>query len=231
MNNEDFTQNLKRMGKKAHVVAGLVRQVEDFAAYLGGPPGSAAPADIEAYAAHLDEEKSGQARKKVRGLILFYRFMERPDLAETAAKIRERGVAAGRRAFLLKDFLGVDPDAVAVLRSQGIRTTAEMLAAAQTAGGRRQLAEKTGLPIEQILELARLSDLARIPGVKGVRARLYHDAGLDTVAKIAASNQEDILQITSEFVRRDNFPGIAPLPAEVRFTIEKARRLPVLIEE
>jgi len=62
------------------------------------------------------------------------------------------------------------------------------------------------------VEIVKLSDLARIPGVKGVRARLYHDAGLDTVEKIAETPPEKILEITQEFVKETEFDGIAPLP-------------------
>jgi hypothetical protein len=42
------------------------------------------------------------------------------------------------------------------------------------------LSEKTGIFVERILELVKLSDLVRIPGVKGIRARLYFHAGLET---------------------------------------------------
>jgi predicted RecB family nuclease len=48
------------------------------------------------------------------------------------------------------------------------------------------LATQTGIPVEVVLELVKLSDLARLPGVKGIRARLYYDAGVDTVENLAS---------------------------------------------
>ena len=81
-----------------------------------------------------------------------------------------------------------------------------------------------------ILELVKLSDLARIPGVKGVRARLYCDAGVDTMEKMAEWRPEELRQMVDEFVERTGFEGIAPLPAEARFTVAQAKRLPKIVE-
>jgi predicted RecB family nuclease len=81
-----------------------------------------------------------------------------------------------------------------------------------------------------VLELVKLSDLSRLPGVKGIRARLYYDAGVDTVEKLAAWEPEALLSLTQEFVQRTQFEGIAPLPKEVSSTIANARKLPKVVE-
>jgi len=83
--------------------------------------------------------------------------------------------------------------------------------------------------LETVLELVKLSDLARIPGVKGIRARLYVDAGLDTLEKIASYEAEEFRALVVAFVERTGFAGVATLPAEARFTIEQARTLPKLV--
>src|SRR5512138_2209677 len=74
--------------------------------------------------------------------------------------------------FKLKDFHGVDPQLVATLAAHGIKTADQMLSASCSKGGRLALARMTDLPEQAILELVQLSDLARLPGVKGIRARL-----------------------------------------------------------
>ncbi len=61
-----------------------------------------------------------------------------------------------------------------------------MLLAGQTEEKRVALAKQLGIPAQDILELVKLSDLARLPRVKGIRARLYYDAGVDNVEKMAA---------------------------------------------
>ncbi len=131
--------------------------------------------------------------------------------------------------FKLKDFMGVDPAQIDRLAALGIKNTNQMLIAGKTAASRANLAEKTGSPPEVVLELVKLSDLARLPGVKGTRARLYYDAGVDTVEKLASYEPGELLKLTAEFVTRTGFPGIAPLPKEVSSTIENARRLPVVV--
>ena len=59
---------------------------------------------------------------------------------------------------------------------------------------------------------------------------MYHDAGIDSIDKLAKMTAEDVLKITSEFVERTGFDGIAPLPKEVKSSITTARKLPRLVE-
>ncbi|MBN1976856.1 MAG: DUF4332 domain-containing protein [Anaerolineae bacterium] len=135
-----------------------------------------------------------------------------------------------RNPFKLKEFQGVNPEYVERLAAAGIKTAERMLAAGQTAEKRAALAQGTGIPERTILELVKLSDLARLPGVKGIRARLYYDAGVDCVAEMAAWEPEALLKMTAEFVERTGFEGIAPLPKEVSSTIANAKRLPRVVE-
>jgi hypothetical protein len=135
-----------------------------------------------------------------------------------------------RNPFRLREFRGVEPEYVEKLAAAGIKNAEQMLAAGQTAEKRAALAQDTGIPKEAILELVRLSDLARLPGVKGIRARLYYDAGVDCVEKMAAWEAEALLALTAEYVERTGFDGIAPLPKEVSSTIANAKRLPRIVE-
>ncbi len=139
--------------------------------------------------------------------------------------------AKKRNPFKLKDFGGVDRNAVETLTAHGIKTTDQMLAAGCSKAGREALARATGLPENSILELVRLSDLARLPGVKGIRARLYYDAGVISIRKMAESEPQALLRLTTEFVQRTGFAGIPPLPKEVSSTIDTARTLSILVEE
>jgi hypothetical protein len=88
------------------------------------------------------------------------------------------------------------------------------------------LAQKTGVSLGSIEELVKLSDLARIPRVKGIRARLYLDAGVDTLDKLAACEPGALRAMLVEFVARSGSEGIAPLPKEAAFTAAQARKLP-----
>jgi predicted flap endonuclease-1-like 5' DNA nuclease len=130
----------------------------------------------------------------------------------------------------LKDFRGVNPEHTAILAAAGIRNVEQMLKAGRTPRARQELADATGIPLAAILELVKLSDLARIPGIKTVRARLYHDAGVDTVEKMAEWDSEELRAMLFEFVERTGFDGIAPLPGEAAFSVARAKELPKIIE-
>ena len=79
-------------------------------------------------------------------------------------------------------------------------------------------------------ELVKLADLARITGVKSIRARLYHDAGLDTFDKIALLDATMLREICIRFVKATSFPGVPPTLKEAAYTVTSAKTLPRIVE-
>lgn len=130
----------------------------------------------------------------------------------------------------LKDFPGVDAGSVGRLKAAGIITVQQMLNAGQTKNSRKRLSKETGVPLETVLELVKFSDLARIPGLRKVRARLYFDAGLDTIEKIAKWDSEELIQMLTEFIERTGFNGISLLPKEAATSIATAKYIARIIE-
>jgi hypothetical protein len=61
--------------------------------------------------------------------------------------------------------------------------------------------------------------------VKSVRARLYYEAGVDTIDKFAAWETEDRLKYLKDWVEQTGFDGIAPLRKELANGVAKARTL------
>lgn len=231
MDELNFRHYLKKMGKQVHVVEELARQVRLFEEYLSanGQAGleSASPPILQQYADSLD----ARGRKiRMRGLALYFRFTGQVELMELAHRLREQETARERHGFKLGEFLGVEVETIARLAAIGISTTDQMLAKGATPAQRCLLEQQTGLPAGVILELVQLSDLARMEGVKGVRARLYYDAGLDTLDKFGDWQPEALRQYLLEWVERTGFDGIAPLPKEILFTIAAARDLPRVLE-
>ena len=131
--------------------------------------------------------------------------------------------------FLLRDFKGVNPKYIAKLENLGIRKAEDMLFVGKAPMMRTVVTTMAEIPEATVVELVKLSDLARLPGVKGIRARLYYEAGVDTVEKLAAYEPGALLAITTEFVKRTGFEGIAPLPKEISSTIANARSLPKIV--
>jgi hypothetical protein len=231
---EGFARFLRSHGKKPHVIEGLIRQVEQFERYLErecqGTLDTAQAQDLRTYVSSLHPQGPGRASIGVRGIALYYRFSGNPELASLATAIREEGTAKTRKAYLLRDFRGVNPVDLSRLESIGITNVEHMLAAGKTPGARQQIADQAGLAPDVILELVKLSDLSRVEGLKGIRARLYYDAGADTLDKIARWQPEDLRQMLAEFVTRTAFEGIPPLPKEVLHTVTTARLLPRIVE-
>jgi hypothetical protein len=139
--------------------------------------------------------------------------------------------ARRRNPFKLREFRGVDPVHVAMLEARGVKTAEQLLAAGSTREQRKALAQAAGIPEEAILELVKLSDLARLPGVKGIRARLYYDTGVDSIAKMASWEPEALRLMVTEHGQRTGFDGIPPLPKEVSSTVANARKLSEVVEE
>jgi len=86
------------------------------------------------------------------------------------------------------------------------------------------------VPLSAVLELVKLADLSRIVGLKSKRARLYYDAGLDTLDKIAKWDPEEMQQMFAEFVERTGFDGAPPPSSEAAFSVKLAKYLPRIVE-
>ena len=173
-------------------------------------------------------DRSKQAKKHSWAIRYYYKFTSNDDMSDLAARLREERIE--RKPFPLREFRGVDKAEVALLAEVGIRNIDQMLNEGSTAEKREQISKSTGIPLFVILEYVKLSDLARIPGVKGIRARLYYDAGIDTVKKIAALEPDELRKIVVDFVEKSGFDGLPTLPAEAKFTVEKAKSLPSIVE-
>jgi hypothetical protein len=229
---EGFTDYLKRRGKEDHVVKGLVDSVGLFEDYLqkrNKEIHQTTSVDLLDYVASCERERKGSARIRIRGVALYLRYMGNSEVATVADRIRAAGISKDRAIFKLKDFLWVNQAHVSRLKAIGITNIRQMIDSGRTPDARRKLAENTRIPAAGILELVRLSDLARLTGVKGIRARLYHDAGLDTWEKIASLDARELIDVCTRFVKATGFPGIPPTPKEAAFTVGSAKTVPRIV--
>lgn len=233
MKDEEFGTYLRKGGRKPGVIERIFRLVTDYELFLSrerdvAGPDLAAPADLEAFVADVERSPKTSAKTHLWAIRYYYTYSENEQMASFAAMLREERIV--RTPFSLGDFRGINPGHVEALALLGISNVQQMLEAGRTPAQRDQIARQSGVPLESIQELVRLSDLARIPGIKGVRARLYLDAGIDSIENLAQRDPDELLEITSKFVQETGFDGIPPLPAEVKSGIAKAKRLPLVVE-
>jgi hypothetical protein len=157
----------------------------------------------------------------------YYDFISNEELKlEADAMIGERYLSQ----FKLKDFVGVRPGVIKKLAKEGIITAKDMLHAGLNKQKRKEITRNTGILLKDVLELVKLSDQARIGGHKKVRARLYHDAGLDTIDKMTACDSEEIRKILADFIKKTGFKGIPPTPGEAQHTVTMAKYLKRIVQ-
>jgi hypothetical protein len=231
MDEAEFREQLKKSGRSSSAADRVIEIVNEYAAYLSGigtDLDRATPNDLESYVAWIELEAKVNAKKHLWGIRYYYQFADDVEMEKRASDLRQARIT--RKPFALRDFRGVKPSDIDKLEAAGIKNIEQMVKAGKTPQSRRALADKTGTPVEVILEYVKLSDIARIPGLKGIRARLYYDAGADTVEKIAVWQHEALLARLTDFVEQSGFDGIAPLPKEVQHAVETARKLPLIVD-
>ncbi len=235
MDEEAFRKFLKRTGRSTSAVDSIIEIVQDFETYLNSQSTNknlenATPNDLGAYTSWFEETKRKSAKRQLWGIWYYFSYTANQELQRKASELREQRTAKKRKHFRLRDFRGVNLEYVTKLGKLGIRDVEQMRQQGRTKEGREELAQQTNIPVEAILELVKLSDLSRLPGVKGIRARLYYDAGVDTLEKMEQWDPKELRAMLIEFVEKTGFEGIAPLPKEAASSIRTAKALPKIIE-
>lgn len=233
MMTNEFRDYLKKQGKKEHVIQGLVDSVRRFENYLqkrNKEIHHVTKQDLFDYATACESERKGSAKIRIRGVALYFGYIGNNEMTTAANGLREMGISQDRHLFKLKDFLWVNQAHVSKLKMVSITDIGQMIESGKTECERKKLAKRTGIPVGDILELVKLSNLARLAGVKSVRARLFHEAGLDTWEEIAPLDASELRDGCIHFVKSTSFPGIPPTPKEAAYTVNSAKTMPRIVE-
>lgn len=231
MREKDFRDTLRSLGKKQRVMDELVLSVALFETYLRDNYGETLEEATEDHlSSYLSAIDSSNIRFAMRGLAIYYSSIGRGKIAALAREIGQRLASTIQRAFRLRDFRGIDPKHISALEAFGIKSNRSILEQGKTPGARKELASRTGVPEDVILELVKLSDLSRLPGVKSIRARLFFDAGIETVEALSEYQPEELMEVLKHFMAQTDFKGSSPLLESVQGTINMARTLPRLID-
>jgi hypothetical protein len=230
--NDEFIKYLKKGGRSANAIERILTYLQEFEQFLldhrDQELPKARPEDLQAFVTWIEERPKTSAKLHLWALRYYFAFTGNDELRQLAGMMREQRIK--RRPFPIGDFRGLDPHVVEKLSAVGINHVQHILKAGATPEGRAVIVNETGISEEGILEVIKLADLARIPGVKGIRARLYYDAGVDTLEELSEWEPDPLRVMLVDFVAQTGFDGIAPLPAEIRYSINQAKNLPKLIE-
>ena len=228
MDHERFRRYLRRQGRSESAAIRCIAMSNAFSESVSKNPDEISAGDLRAYACRLEGAKKGSSKTALWALIYYFRFLGRDDLADCASQMRQAKIQ--RKPFKLASFRGVDADRIAKLASHSLENAEQIRRAGDTPEKRSALARTTDLPLDFIVELVKLSDLSRITGLKAIRARLYHDAGYDTLNRIANADPDIMRQQISDYVERSSFDGIPPTPKEAASAVSQAKALPPLIQ-
>ncbi len=235
MDEDRFGSHLKKSGRSKSVVKRALKFVKVYEGYLSEFRGGieldkASPEDLEAFVTWHEKETGTSSKLYLWAIRHYYDFTSNSKMKKAAGAMREERVSKKRKSMVLSRFVGVNKKDTEKLALLGIVDINQMLESGRTQEDRRELARRSGLQESVILEFVKLSDLARIPGVKNIRARLYHNAGVDTIEKMAKWDPIELRKMLVEFVEKTGFKGVAPMPKEAQCTIETARKLPRIVE-
>jgi predicted flap endonuclease-1-like 5' DNA nuclease len=128
------------------------------------------------------------------------------------------------------DIEGIGPAYAAKLQAAGIQSTEALLKAGATPKNRKELAEKSGISGDLILEWVNHADLYRIKGVGSEYSDLLEEAGVDTVVELAHRNAQNLLEKMTEANEQKNLVRRLPTLGMVTRWIEQAKALPRAVE-
>jgi predicted flap endonuclease-1-like 5' DNA nuclease len=131
-------------------------------------------------------------------------------------------------AYPISEIRGIGPDAAAVLKSAGIRTTIGLLRAAKTPKQRLRIAAKTGADSKEVLDWATTADRMRVKGIGWEYAQLLRAAGVKTVSDLQFRNPQKLVERMQEANKR-KLVRLLPKQRTVERWIENARKLQPLI--
>jgi predicted flap endonuclease-1-like 5' DNA nuclease len=128
------------------------------------------------------------------------------------------------------DVEGIGPEYKTRLNNIGINTVWDLLSEGVTPGGRKIIAEGTGITGKLVLEWVNICDLFRIGGVGEEYSDLLEEAGVDTVPELARRNPENLHLKLSEVNAEKNLVRRLPSLSDVERWVETAKTLPRKIE-
>jgi len=234
MDEKGFGKYLKRRGKKPSVVDRNVSVLKDFSCYLLEKKEKNLDAvttdDVDAFVMEIEGKKQS-AKRYLYVLMNYFHFLGNKDLLDHTSMLRNKRTRKTRRIFPIKEFLNINQDHVKKLAAIGIKNVEQMLEKGRTKKQREQLSKQLDSPENAILELVKLSDITRIGYVKKKLSRLYYEAGLDSPAKIAKFEPDQLHEFFVKFVRESGWDGMVPNPKDLVSNIKSARKLSKIVEE
>jgi hypothetical protein len=225
-----FEKFLKKKGKKPHTIEKMIREVTAFSLFLQKTRkkdiSDANSKDLDSYALDIKN-----IRQSMYCLMNFFQFSGNERLRKRVSNIREQQTNKTRKVFPLKDFMGINPEHIKILTQLGIKNVNEMLEAGKTRRLRENLAQKTKIPLEAIMELVELSDITRIGYVKSKLSRLYYNSGIRSPQDIIYYNEITLREHFQRYIEKSGWDGMVPNLTDLKNNIANAKKQKKIVEK
>ena len=116
------------------------------------------------------------------------------------------------------------------LAEVGILTLEALLEKGATRRGRAELAKRTGIRPDLILDWVNRADLFRIRGIGEEYSDLLAAAGVKTIMELAQRNPDNLYEALVKINREKKLVRRLPSRDQVRRWVEQARNLPRVVE-
>ncbi len=237
MNEEEFRTFLKEQRRSQGTIEQCVRLTGEFGAYLGEHRvgiglDDAHPEDLEAFVSWKKKQRKS-VNSYLWAIHRYYEYTSNEPMRRLATDMRQQEIAKGRgkrRSLRLKDIPGVAAEQIEKLAAIGIADVEGVLEAGRTKEEREELSRRSGVPLDEILELVKLADLTRIVDIKGVRVRLLYEAGVDTVEKVSTYDPEGLREKLIEVNEDRQILKRHPTLVETKYWITQAKALQQVVE-
>lgn len=125
----------------------------------------------------------------------------------------------------IDDVEGIGLKYAALLMSEGVKTTDNLLEVGADRKGRKSLAEKTAISEKMLLTWVNMCDLFRVRGVGGQFAELLEAAGVDTVKELRTRNAANLALAMAEVNKARRICRVSPSIVMTSKWIEEAKQL------
>jgi len=126
----------------------------------------------------------------------------------------------------IMDIEGIGPAYAGKLQEAGVKSVEALLELGAHPKGRLDLAEKSGISKDLILEWVNHADLYRIKGVGEEYSDLLEEAGVDTVVELATRNPENLFKKILEVNGEKKLVRRPPSQKMVEAWVHQAKDLP-----
>lgn len=158
-------------------------------------------------------------------------FVHKTGLPEKYILVLRREVMSLKPSPVnLSKFPGVNPEFIEKLDDVGIKNTLHLFKVVKTSQDREKLADELRVGVEQILELTRLADLSRVKWVGPVFARMFLDAGVNTVTKLSKTESMSFYDKLAKINQEKKYTQARFVESDLELCIEFARKVPQVIE-